>query len=633
MLENMVLMMPKTESISLTGINEGNIETFKNTPMLSLTKEELQNSSDGRDKSNDAPVFVEFNDFYLNTSDIPDLATLKSTFLQEKEFWDAFTEKDKKAVEFFDNAIEILSKDKIRCLRISDSNTTGLLGIDEEFSSPWNNLVVNTNVSDKAGDDGGSFGIGKNAAFASTHLRLVFYNTINQDNEKAFQGVIKLPSYKHNGENFVGTAFYSLKDTKQKPIRESLSLDPTYTRTDVGMDKYIVGFGEDLDDESLKDEIIISAIQNFLYSFYTGKLIVKYKDVFVDQEHLDAIIKKYSDKIDDVTLEMYETLIDPDKTFEISVIDDNDVKMYIKLDPNYSRRANIVRGNGMKVFDMGNISGRIGFSAVVFLEGKNVNAYFKKLENPEHNKWAMDRAKNKWEAIENRKKITDPLKNYITEMHRQNLGDEIDSDGMGEYLPYTYTHGKNNKVEGLSNQVKEEKKKAKPKVKQPTSEVKEEITYQEDELGNIIENTIDIKTQGTHHGGGGDSEFPSDENNIDEDGEQEIHVTQSTSGDFTIKKTVPEKNISVKYSRDNDAYNLIVNSEVVIKKGFIEVLISTETSTMPVVVSNATVNGVAVKTLGGKIYLENIEANSSNAISFDLSNKDDWALEVNVYES
>ena len=31
-----------TECVSLIGINEGNIETFKNTPMLSLTKEELQ---------------------------------------------------------------------------------------------------------------------------------------------------------------------------------------------------------------------------------------------------------------------------------------------------------------------------------------------------------------------------------------------------------------------------------------------------------------------------------------------------------------------------------------------------------------------------------------------------------------
>ena len=72
MIKNMSLIMPKTESISLIGINEGNIETFKNTPMLSLTKEELQNSSDGKDKENDKPVVVEFNDFYLPVENIPD---------------------------------------------------------------------------------------------------------------------------------------------------------------------------------------------------------------------------------------------------------------------------------------------------------------------------------------------------------------------------------------------------------------------------------------------------------------------------------------------------------------------------------------------------------------------------------
>ena len=327
MLDNLVLMMPKTESVSLIGINEGNIETFKNTPMLSLTKEELQNSTDGRDETNDKPVIVEFSDFYLAAKDIPDYHALMSVFTQERDFWDKFAERDKKAVEFFDNAISLLSQEKIRCLRISDSNTTGLLGVDKEYSSAWNNLVVNTNVSDKPGDAGGSFGIGKNAAFASSHLRLVFYNTINQDNERAFQGVLKLPSYKHDGNNYVGTAFYSLRGTNQKPIRESLSLDPAFTRTEAGMDKYIIGFGEDLESKGLQDAIIIASIQNFLYSFYTGKLIVKYNDMIVDQEHLQAIIEKYAASLDDITLQMYDTLLHPDKTFTVTIISSEDVKI------------------------------------------------------------------------------------------------------------------------------------------------------------------------------------------------------------------------------------------------------------------------------------------------------------------
>lgn len=74
-------------------------------------------------------------------------------------------------------------------------------------------------------------------------------------------------------------------------------------------------------------------------------------------------------------------------------------------------------------------------------------------------------------------------------------------------------------------------------------------------------------------------------------------------------------------------------SKVSIKKGFMEILISTETGTLPVKVTNAKVNEKDTKVLGGKILLENINEIDNYFISFDLDNKDDWALEVNIYES
>ena len=631
--KNIRLLMPTTEAISLTGINEGNIETFKNTPMLSLTKEELQNSCDGRNKGNEDPVVVEFNDFYMSPSDLPDYDNLLKIFIEERDFWDKFSKEDKKAVEFFNNAISVLEKSKIRCLRISDKNTTGLKGVEEELSSPWNNLVINSNVSDKAGDDGGSFGIGKNAAFACTHLRLVFYNTINEDGEEAFEGVLKLPSYKHNDKNYVGIGFYSIGN--QKPLRASTSLDPQYTRTEVGMDKYIVGFGDDLDEETLKKEIIVSSIQNFLYAFYTNKLIVKYNDIILDKEHLDDLILRYESELDAPTKEQYATLLSADEIVSVSVIDENDVKIYIKLDPDYDRSAGIIRGNGMKVFDMRKIHGRIGFSALVFLEGKNVNAYFKKLENPEHNQWAMDRAANRNEAYAYRRKITDPLKDYITKMHKENLGAEIDSDGMGEYLPYAYTHGKSKKTEGLSNEVKNtptEKKKAKKK-KTSNNVTSEIITYKEDELGNIIENTIDVNTEPEHHGGGGKSDYPGNNTNLGGDEGESINLTEDINGNFTVKKELPSKSIKFRYSYNNPTYILKMTSDVAIKKGFLEVLISTETSAISTKIINAKINDNSVKVLGGKILLEDILPSQCYNISFELINKGDWALEVRTYES
>ena len=50
--------------------------------------------------------------FSLKTDEIPDLENLKNVLNDEREYWDNFLENDKDAVKFFDNAIDILDKNK-----------------------------------------------------------------------------------------------------------------------------------------------------------------------------------------------------------------------------------------------------------------------------------------------------------------------------------------------------------------------------------------------------------------------------------------------------------------------------------------------------------------------------------------
>ncbi|MCI9617242.1 MAG: hypothetical protein HFG31_04460 [Eubacterium sp.] len=634
MVNNMVLKMPRKESRRGTGINNANIETFKNTPMKSLTKEEEQNSSDGKDKTSLEPVIVEFNDFYINVKDIPDIDKLKEVFKDERKYWNNYLKTDKKAVKFFDKAIESLDKNVIRCLRISDKNTTGLLGVEKEYSSQWNNLVINTEISDKPGADGGSYGIGKDAAFANTHLRLVFYNTINKDGEKAFQGVLKLPSYSKGNNNYEGFGFFSKNtdDMEINPIRENISLDPSYTRTEVGMDKYIIGFGEDLDTNDLKEQIIVSSIDNFLYAFKEGSLVVKYGDLIVDVEHIDEIIENYREQLDNRTLDYYETLCNPDRVIDISVINENDVKAYIKLGSDYCRRAAIVRGNGMKVFDMDRISGRIGFAAIIVLKDESINEYFKKLENPEHDKWAFDRAENVSEAKRYQRKMKNPVQASITEMHRDSLGEEIDADGMNEYLPYAYTHGKKQKREGLSNEV-DNLKRAKKRKKTKKDENAENITYQEDEMGNIDENTIDINTDSENNGGGGKNPYGGESRQIDSEGNDLISLTENKDGKFVSKGVIDKSKFRFKYNHNNNTHSLTMFSKKKVEKGFLEVFISGETTNVPIKVMRAIVNGVDVETRSNKIFISNVDENSRLDILFDVKNEGDWALEVVVHES
>ena len=634
------LKMPKTESDGDNGINDGNIETYKNKPMMSLTKEELQNSSDGalvNSNGEKEQVIVEFHDFLIETKDIPDVLRLSEVYKEEWEYWNEVLLNDKKAIGFLNKARNLLKKDKIRCLRISDFNTTGLTGVTRT-SSPWRNLVKNRGVSDKPSYATGSFGIGKDAAFACSELRTVFYNTINTDLQDncAFQGVLKLPSYKKNGDNYVGDGFFSKKseDKTTNPLMQSISLDPTYTRNSTGMDKYIIGFPEDLSDEELKSQLIASSINNFLYAFWADKLVVKYDDIIVDHDHLDEIFEKYDSEIEKLTKEYYETLKNPDEMSSVSILEENDVQIYVKLMQNAGRRAAITRQSGMKVFDKARIHSRIEFSAVVVLAGDKVNGFFKKLENPEHTGWSLDRADVKSEVSARQKAIFDRIKEMITELHQADYDTSIDADGVSEYLPLTYITGRKKKVEGLSNEVeKKEKAKRKKKKIKPQVVEQDEIHYEEDEQGNIIESSIEIvppKSNG-HNGGGGT--HTGDGTDKIGGGDKEKQFNESETGDFISKKIIPSSNFKFMLLNDNDNYKLKVVNDTEIKKGFAEILISGETSADVIPLKFAKVDGNNAVIKNNKILFDGLAAKSKHDIEFGFIRPGDWAIEVKIHEN
>ena len=632
--EQIVLKMPKTESDRNEGINDGNIETYKNMPMLSLTKEELQNSTDGARRVDDIPckVRVEFSDFYLAKKDYPDFEKTIAVFKEERDYWDDFLKNDKKAVKFFENAIKVLNGDKIRCLRISDFNTTGLTGIDGK-STPWKNLVKNRSVSDKPGYYGGSFGIGKDAAFACSQVRTVFYSTKTIDGEEAFQGALKLPSYQKGDDNFDGFGFYSINsdDKHTDPILKCLSLDPKYTRDVVGMDKFIIGFDNDYSKEDLKRELIVSSINNFLYAFFIDKLEVKCDEVIVNQKKLNDVFEKYSENgIDDLTKEYYETLLHPQKIVYATIFNEDDVKIFVRLDPNASRKAAVVRQSGMKVFDQGYISGRVGFSAVVVLDGNDVNTYFKKLENSEHTQWSNYRSENKDEVIRNRKKIFDKLRETIDEMHQEEYETSIDADGLNEYLPYTYITGKRNTVESLSNEVESRTKATRKKKSNIQKEQhKEEFLYEKDENGNIIEGTVHLGTRD----GDGHHPNPNPDPNPDVDTEGKENVKIAENDGFTSHKIVSSSLMSFHLIEGDGVYKLKFKSKQNITFGYFEVMISAEQDNMAVDIKNAILNGNKTAIKGNKILISDIEKDCLNELVFTLAEEGDWALEVLAYES
>ena len=212
---------PKLDNGAEQGINDGGIATFKGSELYSnLAREICQNSLDAKQEGKDT-VVVEFKIEKLKKTDYPSLTGLDSIFSECKDYWQ--NRMDTKLERFIKEAEDKLNSNYVDMLVISDYNTTGLSGAKAEKheKSKWRALTHSNGVTEKGQGSAGSHGIGKNAPFACSSFRTVFYNSYAQDDGiKAFQGVARLISHTHDGEDTQGIGFYqnSARVTDRKSV-------------------------------------------------------------------------------------------------------------------------------------------------------------------------------------------------------------------------------------------------------------------------------------------------------------------------------------------------------------------------------------------------------------------------------
>ena len=151
---NLGWRFPRLDGGDEQGINNGGIATFKGSELYdNLAREICQNSLDAAIKGKTA--IVEFSSFSIESKDFPDVEGFRDILCCCKEY--ANQVKNDKTENFFNIAIDKINSKTISMLRISDFNTTGLVG------SNWDDLVDISGNSGKGGEKLGSFGIGKNA--------------------------------------------------------------------------------------------------------------------------------------------------------------------------------------------------------------------------------------------------------------------------------------------------------------------------------------------------------------------------------------------------------------------------------------------------------------------------------------
>lgn len=626
---------PSAEHIGIKGFNDIG-EEFKDNPMYNLAKEICQNSLDTKVteefENNGQPIMVEFKEFWIKPNEIPgnEKNEFKKVFEEELKYSEGYYENDKTVPDFYKNALKILNSTGIRCLRISDSNTTGLLGSDKEIHSPWSNLTKNSGVTDKPEGSAGSKGKGKFASFICSELYTVFYSTKSNDGLDASCGISRLSGYKKSDETItIGEGYY---EDDNKPLKYCLNLDENYIRTTYGTDIYIIGFKNS---ENWKEKMCSAIIENFFVAIYKGDLVVNIGEDFeICKNTIGELIsnKSISDFLLPDTDCYYKILVaDDDEVLSksYSMFENDDVKLFLRkddIDINDVNKVATVRLTGMKILDLNRLP-RLGkYHGILFMEGLKVNDYFRKLENATHNNWSADRVQNSSEAKDKIKELKNFVTKSIYDLMTGNILDEVDATGVGETLPDEDEISDSND-NALNESVENEVVK--------TIEIKE-----------IPVKKLKKNEQKTN---GDDIDSPALE--PDEDGD--INKTGEHSGHNTSPNPNPIHSKEYKYSEVNkrlissklrltanlERYELTleVNRDEKVLK--IDVEIYGESSNEKVKFKNVKCfmenvlikHNITTETDDNSIILKNLKKDNSYKIQFAIDSDGIWPLEVKIY--
>mgnify|MGYP003297435159 CR=1 FL=1 len=278
MIENLFWNFPVSGNGTKFSSDNNNIDTFADDRIGNLVREIIQNSIDATLEGQQTKV--EFRKFKTSIQEFPAISSYKEYF--EKWLKSYKGEKDNKDYLFVTRALNLLNKDEIEWLRISDFNTTGLWGVNSKnHDNPYFTFIHGAGLNSKQSkNSGGSKGTGKNAIFANSLLQTLFVTTLTKDDEKAFIGVGFLVSrdLEDDSEDWTqGVGYCVDKETnfgKNKPLNEIINIDKKFNRSKfgTGTDVYIPAF---IVEEDWVRQVIGQVIYSFAPAVIDNKLAVK----------------------------------------------------------------------------------------------------------------------------------------------------------------------------------------------------------------------------------------------------------------------------------------------------------------------------------------------------------------------
>lgn len=453
------------ENAMLTGADGADAASvFRKAPICSIVKESLQNSIDALAPGNDGPVIVEFSCFNLPKNQFPDYEYLSYAIQKSKEY--AVPDGNSQKENFYKAAEECIAKEEILFLRISDRNTTGLVGVNADIKDPvakknskWLHLVRGMGMSNKGNGEGGSHGKGKSAAIANSLLSTLFYSTYAQDEQRGFAGVSFLSTFVDDSPEknlHLGTGYYCINDGKCTPIPDCISLDPSYLRSEYGTDIYIAGFANE---HNWEKHMLICVLNEFLLAVYMNKVEVRLPSYLINAEKLPDLMKEYRKICDELEVEEKENYADIcwAAINESENLSDNEtisyenmeitLKLYL-IKGGKSTKVDMIRQKGMRIQAY---TGRkpVPITGCLYIFGDTINRYLAGLEDETHSEWQPKRAgKDNSPEVKQAERVIRKIKGYISkkidELFETSSGNSLEAEGVEDYFPVDLDNGEGN---------------------------------------------------------------------------------------------------------------------------------------------------------------------------------------------
>ncbi|HCL06023.1 MAG TPA: hypothetical protein DHW64_08700, partial [Chitinophagaceae bacterium] len=417
------------------GLNNSMIEHFAGNYNYFLAREIIQNSLDAKTKgiTQNLPVRVTFKLESLSKEEFPGHQELLQIIKSGKNLWSHHVE----TVAFLEGAIKCLTQEKIPCLRISDFNTTGLSGNDNDMQGGWFNLVRSTGASSKSGGEGGSFGIGKGAPFAASDLRTVLYATQNEKSVSVFQGKAELVSFRdENGDTRRGVCSYGFE---QNSVRVLEAIPKGFWRKDQGTDIVICGYKATGD---WVDDLLKSVLRNFWYAIHCKDLVVEVEDHKIEYDNLSEYLVKhfvnepFKDYVEPAgnPLQYYLAVTQGEelgKGQKLKILDE--CRFHFKMIESHMNYVAMLRRSHMVIYSRRfNFPGN--FAGVFICDNEKGNLALRKMEPPAHDKWDPKRNKENGDLIMN--EVTSFIRSCLDSIKSKQSFGILEIPDLQKYLPY-----------------------------------------------------------------------------------------------------------------------------------------------------------------------------------------------------